>query len=212
MMRTLWTWPLVLLVAIVWVGTARPADPQKGSSKGLVAGEEIIEILLLRQKSVQKDLQLSEDEAKTVREFTDKQHQAALEAHNLPDKERHAMHDHLARANERFLALHLTPAQRMRLEQISMQLNGLMWVARPAIARELGLTDDQKKKAEEYQKELHDKVKAAGQADSKEAIKEKLTALHKESKEKFATLLTNEQKAKWQHLTGKPFEGTIVHE
>ena len=212
-MRTFWKWALVLAVPVACAATARPADePQKHQGARMVAEEEAMELMLLRQKSVREDLKLPHEETEKIFEFTAKQYDEAQKAHELPEDQRQSKFDHLARENEEFLARHLTPDQRKRLEQISMHLAGLMWVTRPAIAQALNLTDEQKQKAREYQKEARENVMEVIHAENKEGRKEKLAELHKDSHDKLHSLLTDEQKAKWKELAGAPFKGEIVFE
>jgi hypothetical protein len=212
-MRTFWKWALVLAVPAVWAVPARPADePQRRPGSRMVAEEEAVELILLRQKSVRQDLKLPHEETEKIFEFTAKQYDEAQKIQELPEDQRKAKFDSLWRQDEEFLARHLTPEQRKRLEQISMQLTGLMWVTRPAIALELKLTDEQKQKAREYQKEAGEKVREVIHAENKEGRKEKLAELHKANHDKLLSLLTDQQKAKWKELAGEPFKGEIVFE
>jgi hypothetical protein len=212
-MRTFWKWALVLAVPVVWAAPARPADePQRRPGSRMVAEEEAIELILLRQKSVRQDLKLPHEETEKIFEFTAKQYDEAQKIQELPEDQRKAKFDSLVREDEEFLARHLTPEQRKRLEQISMQLAGLMWVTRPAIVRELNLTDEQKQKAREYQKEAGEKVREVIHAENKEGRKEKLAELHRANHDKLTSLLTDQQKAKWKELAGEPFKGEIIFE
>jgi hypothetical protein len=204
---------LVLAVPVAWVATARPADqPQRQRGKRMIAEEEVIELLLLRQKSVREELKIGREETAKIFDFTAKQHEKAEKIHEMPEAERKAQFDRLMRDDEAFLAAHLTPDQRKRLNQISMQLAGLMWVTRPAIARELKLTDEQKAKAHEYQKEAREKVMEAIHTDNRDTRKQKLSELHKDNHDKLLSLLTAEQKEKWKELAGAPFRGSIIFE
>ena len=212
-MRTFWKWALVLAVPLVWVTTARPADePPKHQGLRMVAEEEAMELVLLRQKSVREDLKIPHEETEKIFDFTAKQYDAAQKAQDMPEDQRKAAFDRLAREDETFLAAHLTPDQRKRLEQISMHLTGLMWVTRPAIALELKLTDDQKQKAHEYQKEAREKLMEVLKSENKEERKEKLAELHKTNHDRLHNLLTEEQRSKWHELAGPPFKGEIVFE
>ena len=212
-MRTFWKWALVLTVPVVWATTARPADePPKQRGLRMVAEEEAMELVLLRQKSVREDLKLPHEETEKIFEFTAKQYDAAEKARELPEDQRQAAFDRLVREDEAFLAAHLTPDQRKRLEQISMHLTGLMWVTRPAIVEALKLTDDQKQKAREYQKEAREKIMEVLKSENKEERKEKIAELHKANHDRLHSLFTDEQRTKWHELAGPPFKGEIVFE
>ena len=88
-MRTFWTWALALAVPAVCVTEARPGEP-------IVPEGTAAKLILLRQKSVQKELKLSPEVTQKVRAFTKKQWEAAekaweelghgtFEAYELPD-------------------------------------------------------------------------------------------------------------------------------
>lgn len=212
-MSAFWKWALVLAVPAACVATARPADPPaQRPGHRMVAEEEVLELLLLRQKSVRDDLKMDQEEGKKVFEFTAKQHEAAEKVMALPEAEHKAKFDAMARENEHFLATHLTPEQRKRLEQISMHLAGLMWVTRPAIARDLNLTAEQKQKARQLQGEARAEVAAVIHAENRDTRRQKIEELHKANRERLMSLLTDEQKAKWKELAGPPFKGQVVFE
>ena len=59
----------------------------------------------------------------------------------------------MTKEDEKFLDEVLTPAQHKRLDQITLQVAGLLWIRRPDVAAKLKLTDEQKKKAALYQEE-----------------------------------------------------------
>jgi Spy/CpxP family protein refolding chaperone len=212
-MRTFGMWALALAVSVLCAAPARPADePQKNKGKTMIAEEEVVELLLLRQKAVQEDLKLSSSEADKIAEYTSKQHDEARKVLDLPEADRKAKFDRLAAQNEEFLTGHLTADQRKRLNQIAMHEAGLLWVTRSSVARELNLTDQQKQKARDYQKEARDKLLEVMSGATKESRREKLAALRKDNHDKLMSLLTDEQKAKWQKLAGEPLKGELRFE
>ncbi len=212
-MRTFWKWFLVLGIPAICLTTARPADqPARPRGERVVAMEEVLELLLLRQKSVREELKLDHDETAKIFDFTAKQQEQAEKVSELPEAERKEKYDRLAREDETFLATHLTPEQRKRLEQISMHLAGLMWVTRPAIAEKLKLTAEQKEKAHQYQDQARKDVAEAIRTEDREARRQKLAELHKANHDRLVELLTDEQKATWKELAGPRFNGEIVFE
>ncbi len=92
----------------------------------------------------------------------------------------------------------LMPHQFERLKQIEVQQQmargGTASVAQGQLAEQLGLTDQQKEemqqKAQEAQRDLQ----------------EKITQLRLEARESILSVLTSEQRAKFDQLVGKPFE------
>jgi hypothetical protein len=201
-MRKLVTWSLVLVIPALSVATAQ-------QTKRLIAKEEIIELILLRQKSVREELKLDSEATKQIYEFTYKQHESAQAIHKLPEAEQKAKWADLVKAHKQFLSTNLTPAQRKRLEQISMQVAGLLWVNRPSVAKQLKLTDDQKEKAEQLRKETHEAFVKVLKVENRKEQRTKLEQLNKADHERLMNLLTDDQKTTWKSLSGAPFKGNL---
>jgi hypothetical protein len=203
-MRTVMKCALALLVVAVSGTTARPADPD-------VPEGTVVKLLLLRQKSVQKELDLGADTVKKIADFTHAQSEAAHKAAELPDTARKEAYMKLARENDKFLADTLNAKQSKRLDQITMQFTALTQLTRPEIAKELKLTDDQVKKFQVMQTEARKAL--AELLRSKDADKsKKLAKLQEETRTKVLAVLTEDQKTKVREMVGPPFEGEIVIE
>src|SRR5262249_50066726 len=148
-------WLLVLAVSVACVSAAVLAD--QPAAKPVPEGTTV-QLLLLRQKSVQQELQLTPDVVKRITEFTEKQHDAFLNAMKSDKDARRQKIRELARENRQFLKDTLTPQQRERLDQVTLQMTGLHQLSRPDVAKVLNLTADQKKKLKALQKETHKKL------------------------------------------------------
>jgi hypothetical protein len=145
-MRTFIKWAVVLLVPAVWVATAWPADPEFPSGA-------TVKLLLLRQKSVQKELELSADVVQKIAAFTNAESEEAGKALKLGEAARKEEFEKLARKNEKFLTDNLTAKQAKRLDQIFMQFSALTQLTRPEVVKELKLSDEQVKKLKDMQTE-----------------------------------------------------------
>jgi len=99
----------------------------------------------------------------------------------------------------------LKPEQFTRLKQIARQQGGPSAYLSPDNAKDLGLTDDQKKKLKDITDELQKDTMALFQGGFSAETREKMQMLNKEATEKAAGVLTDEQKTKWKELTGEPF-------
>jgi hypothetical protein len=197
-------WVVALLVVAVCGATVRPAEPD-------VPEGTVVKLLLLRQKSVQKELDLGADVVKKIMDFTHAESEAARKAAGMPEAARKEAFEKLARANDKFLTDTLNAKQSKRLDQITMQFTALTQLTKPEIAKELKLTDDQVKKFKEMQTDARKAL--AELFESKEAGKsQKLAKLHQESRTKILAVLTDEQKTKVREMVGAPFEGEIVIE
>lgn len=204
-MRTLFT--LVLVLAL-------PAGFAAAQEKtGTIAPETTTaQLLLLRQKSVQKELMLSDDAVKKIMEFTNKESGEYAKNLKLDAKERERKFDELGKANKKFLEDNLSAGQRRRLEQITLQVTGLYQLGRPEVVKALNLTEEQQTKFEEMQKEARKALEVILASTERAGKTEKLTKLREETNKKILAALTDEQKAKVREIVGEPFRGDIVFE
>jgi Spy/CpxP family protein refolding chaperone len=207
-MRTFSQWALVLAVPAIWVGTSWAAEEEAQ----MVPEGTTIQLILLRQKSVRQDLGLTPDHTSKIFEFTAKQYDAAREAVKLGQDERRQKFEALKQENEQFLKENLTPEQRKRLDQITLQVVGLLWVAQPEIARELNLTDEQRQKAKELREQTRKEARDLFRSSDRQERREKYAKLRQETRRKLHELLTENQRAKWKELVGRPFQGPVEYE
>lgn len=195
-----------LALLVVCVAVARTAE----SDEQLIAREEAVEVMLLRQKSVQGDLKLSPDQCNKIHEFANGQWKKVQAMKNLGKDERDRRFQAMANENERYIKDNLNEQQRKRLHQIAMQLAGLLWVVRSDVARELSLTDAQKSKLRELhaeaRKEAMETLRSAGGSAIKD---EKFHELRTANRKRLMSVLTDEQKAKWKEMAGPPFRGEL---
>jgi hypothetical protein len=199
-------WTLALAALIAWCVPAQAADEKPKP----VPDEGAIEVVLLRHKAVRDDLKLTHREARKIHEFTEAQWKKALAIEELADeKEKDRKYEELTKEDEKFLDEVLTPAQHKRLDQITLQVAGLLWIKRPDVAAELKLTDEQKKKAAIYQEEARKEMEELLHTTTRRDRQAELRKLHENSKKRLLELLTDEQEAKFHELIGHPFRGEL---
>lgn len=204
-MRTIMKWAMVLVipVAVTLAARAQELTPPEGHT---------IKLLLLRQKSVQKELEITPEEAGKIRAFTHAQSEAARKARNLGPGERREAFAKLAKQNKEFLDKTLTEKQSKRLHQITMQFTALHHLTSPEAVKELNLSDEQVQKLKDLQKENRKEIVAILTSKEREGKKEKFAKHREETRRKVLALLTDEQKAKVRQIAGAPFDGEIIHE
>src|SRR5262249_42712343 len=205
-MRTFCKWALVLAVPAVWVAPAQPGEESP------VPNRTTVELLLLRQKSVQQELKLSPELTRRILEFTNKEYAEAQKALKLSKKAREKKFEELEQKNKKFLKDNLTAAQSKRLEQIRLQVTALHQLTRPEAAKALNLTEAQQNKFREMQKAARKKLIEILEAKDGEGRKERLAKLREEVYQKIGAVLTDEQKAKAKALDGEPFKGELLFE
>jgi hypothetical protein len=199
-----WTSTLVVLCAC-----GLPARAADDKSKP-VPEEGPLELVLLRHKAVRDDLKLTHREARRIHEFTEQQWKKAQRIEELPDeKERDRRYEELTREDNRFLDEILKPDQKKRLDQITLQVAGLVWITRPEVAAALVLTDEQKQKAAEYQKLARKEMEELLHSETRRDRQAELRKLHETCKKRVLDLLTDEQETKYQEMIGEPFRGEL---
>ena len=204
-MRTFMKWALVLIVPAVFGATARPAEP-------VVPTGTVVKLLLLRQKSVQKELDLGADMVKKITDFTNAQSEAARKAAGMPEAARKEAFVKLAQANDKFLTDTLNAKQSKRLDQITMQFTALTQLTKPEMIKELKLSDDQVKKFKDMQVEARKALADLIGSKDRTGKTEKFAKLREETREKILAQLNADQKAKVREVAGASFEGEIVIE
>jgi Spy/CpxP family protein refolding chaperone len=204
-MRTVVTWAFVLLVPAVFAAPEKEKEPTPPEGA-------TVKLLLLRQKSVQKELEITPELAKKINDFTHGQSEAAHKTLDLGKAERKAALEKLGKQNEKFLADNLTEKQSKRLDQITMQFTALTQLTKPEIARELNLTDEQVQKFKAMQTGARRALLELIQSTDRAGKNEKFAKLREETRTKILSMLTDEQKAKIREMTGAPFEGEIIFE
>jgi hypothetical protein len=201
-MRVSWKWTVVLAVPAL---CAADQPPERHAPSPTT-----INLMLLRQKSVQSDLKIDPELGRKIVEFTNKEYEAWKEAQNLSEAERETKVQELHRTNEKFLADNLSDAQRKRLNQIRWQVTGLQLLCTPEVAKLLSLTDEQQKKFKEMHAECRSQLEQIFDPKNRETRTEKLAKLRAEVDKQVEAVLTDEQKAKARELVGEPFNGEIT--
>jgi Spy/CpxP family protein refolding chaperone len=172
---------------------------------------------LVRNKSVQKELKLSDDQVKKIDEAVariDAKHTEEFKtAKNIEDKkERFEKFGEIQKTVSeevmKDLGDILSADQTKRLKEIEVQVRGPRVFQNAELQKDLNLTDDQKDKIktilEDTDKDLQD-VRQSNQGNFEEIAK-KTRAINKESLEKIVAVLTPDQKKAWKEKTGEPFE------
>ncbi len=174
-----------------------------------VPEEGALEVVLLRQQSVQKELKLTQDEIDKIHKHCAMQWEKAQKISKLAEPERDRQFDVLTQENDRFVAATLTKEQRKRLQEIMLQIAGLLCLSKPDVAQQLGLTPEQKQRLPQLQKTARAEMEEVIHDTKKEEKRAKLKELRETSRKRLLELLTDAQEAKWKQMTGTPFQGDL---
>jgi hypothetical protein len=196
------------LFVTTMAATAMLTGPTLAAGK-MVPEEGAVEVMLLLQPTVCKELNLSKEKHDEIYDFASAQWKKAETLGKVDEKERDKKFKEMTKENERFLEKTLTKDQKKRLDQILLQTAGLLWVTRSEIAKELNLSSEQKKRAADMQQLARDEMEELIHQTSDEQKDEKLRELRQTSRQRLMSLLTDQQQAKWKELAGEPFKGDL---
>jgi hypothetical protein len=204
-MRTFWKWTVALAVPVIWVASAWPQEPAfpEGTT---------VKLLLLRQKSVQKELDIPADAVKKILAFTEQQSDAAGNALGMAEAERKKAFAQLAEQNEKFLADTLNAKQSARLEQLYLQFTAPYQLTKAKTAKALNLTEDQQQKLKDLYKEYRTEMGEVLFGKDIEGRAEKWANVREKTRTKILAILTEKQQAQVREVVGAPFTGEIVFE
>jgi Spy/CpxP family protein refolding chaperone len=203
---------LALAVGVLAL-TATSAHAQGGGGGfGMFGGTR-----LLTNKSVQKELKVTDEQAQKLDAFAEEMGNKAREQgekiRELPEDERPAkFREWIATFTaevRKGAGEILKPEQTKRLDQIQVQQMGAnSFGMLPRVQEALKLTDEQKAKVKEITDELNQARRDAFQdfQSDREGTMKKVAELSKQATDKAVAVLTDDQKKSWKELTGEPFE------
>jgi Spy/CpxP family protein refolding chaperone len=209
MQRGLKSAGLALVAAMVLAGSAS-AQRGGGFGFGMRGGGSIN---MLRTPEVQAELKLTDEQKTKVIELADRlREERRGQGGNFQDlspEERQKRAEERRASEDKQLSAILNADQMKRYNQLRLQQQGMSALAEKAVAEELKLTSDQRTKIEgildAQRSEMRSAFQGGGGGGDREAMREKMMAMRKQTDEKIAALLTEEQKNKWKEMVGAPF-------
>lgn len=198
-------------IAMAMSAVAAMAAPVYSAQKMMIPQESTIEIMLLRQQSVRHELKISDAEAKKIHDYAAQQWKKAQQVSTLSQKEQDERFDAMQKENERFIEQTLTKEQQKRLNQITLQVAGLLYSTRPDIAAQLKLTEEQKQRMKKYQEQARHELEEALEAKEAKQRHARLSELHKTNRDRLYEVLTDHQEVTWKQMTGAPFNGELEY-
>jgi serine/threonine protein kinase len=207
-----------------WSDSAEQGDLEKSKNRvrnilnelATLQGAKLIG--LAKQSDVQKDMEVAEDQrerlAKLDARSADQRAKGFREDKFLdPEKRRQKFYD-LAKKQEADLGEILKPSQIERLKQIDLQLQGPRAFQESYASGALKLTTAQRQKIRKFNAEAMTALfSGPSKKDPHEMDKLEMDKLvenvQKAEVEKIMSILTLDQKTRWQELTGKSFNGRV---
>lgn len=190
---------LFTLTVLSALSVSAPSFAQEdGGGRRLGSGRVLSAVMLLRQEAVQAELDLSAEQKEKIAALGERLRNAGGNLREMSQEERQQwmaeMQERMAKADD-YVREFLSEDQVRRLQQIRVQALGLNAASDPAVAKELGITDEQREKMQNLVRELRE----GGAAGGREALREKM-------EQAVGGILTAEQKEKLEQLRGERFD------
>ncbi len=187
--------------------------PFRGAPMMFAGGGPMMMLGLLRNPQVQQELKLTEEQRTKLEQlgdqFREKFRGLFQELRGLTPEEREKRMAAVNEEVEKELAKVLKEEQLKRLRQIALQVEGLAALARPNIAKEVGITEEQQAKIREILREAAEKRRAIfqqGPGGDPQARFQEMQKIRQWVDEQIEKLLTERQKKRWRELIGEPFK------
>lgn len=197
-----------------WRGQGgQPPGPPAGAPMMFARGGPMMMVFLLNNRQVQQELKLTEEQRDKVsalsEQLREKFRGLGQELSGLSPEEREKRIKAVNEEIEKELAKVLKKEQLQRFRQIELQVEGLAALARPEIAKQVGLTEGQQQQIREILREANEKRRALfqqGPPADRQAMFKEMQKIRQWVDEQIGKLLTGQQRKKWQELIGEPFK------
>ena len=216
----------VLVGAITLTATSVPAQ-QPGKGKGFGGGMGGGALNLIRSKTVQEDVKITEDQGSKLKEWAKdyapkmqemmKSKMEGIDPSQFREK-MPAIQAAMAVETYKELGAVLKPEQIARLKQIEVQMAGTRAFAMPAVTEALKLKDEQKEKLKDVtdsaQKETMDLGQEYGSrfgqppmdAEKAKEFNKKMAAITDDTMKKVMGMMSDDQKKAWKEVAGAPID------
>ncbi len=197
-----------------------PAAPQLGVPEE--ARRQITETLgppfLVFRGRVREELKLSDEQKKKLEKRLQDTVQDAMQffqklGDKKPEEREKELHAYREKAQENltaFLKETLKEEQVKRLRQVMLQREGLFALGNAEIAKELGITDKQRRQFVKVVQELQQKteplLKEAQKGGKPEEIRPKVLQIRREHEGRIEAILSDAQQKQWKAMLGKPLD------
>lgn len=201
------------------------AQPPEGGRRpggfGGPGGGGAMDLMLLGNEKVQKELELVPDQVADLTKLREAQQGQFREMfsgfRDLNEEERRAKFEGMRekmeeqqKENRGKVKEILLPHQQDRLQEIALQLRGFGAIGESDVAEKLKLSEEQKEKISSLRTAQREKVGAmfreGGRDADRDAMREKFTKLREENEKELTAVLSSEQQTKFEKMKGEKFE------
>jgi Spy/CpxP family protein refolding chaperone len=212
-------------LAVFAMCSTASAQPRPGGGRGMGMGMgmmgggmrasvSMMYGILLNSATVQKDLDLLDEQKAKIKEITDNAQKAMRETFSkmgnpgdMTDEERAEMRKKMQAQGEKTtkdIEGVLLPDQLKRLKGIALQRMGVAALNDKGVQKELKLSDDQVAKLKTVGEDSMKKMRELfGSGEDRDAMRKKMQELGKDAEKKMMDVLSDEQKASLEKMKGK---------
>ncbi|MFO0898402.1 MAG: redoxin domain-containing protein [Pirellulales bacterium] len=166
-------------------------------------------VMLIRDPAVHAELGLSPEQIAQVEAAVQAVDRELWVLRDVPPAEGIPRQDKLVAQVSAALKTGLKTSQRQRFDQLLVQARGVDGLARPSVAKRLGLSSEQLAQMQTIQTDAAksaDQLKQQAGGNVSPALKEQLAKLQADRQRQLGEVLTVEQRQRLGQLTGEPFE------
>lgn len=190
-----------------------------GMMGGMMGGGDLMLLGLLRVKEVQEEIEMMPDQIEAVGKVGDKMREVARpdrpQGNSEADREEfmkkmQAFAEEQGKVVSESLEEILLPEQLERARQIALQQQGVQAFYDPSFVKKIELTEEQQAKLKEQQEGMREKMgeafRGAMQGGDRDAVRKKIEEVRASVFEEAKSVLTSEQKKKYEAMVGTPFK------
>jgi len=185
------------------------------------------ELALLRSAEVRQELEVMPDQAEALQKIEKRGEERprgpaeGFDFRNASEDERaemfkkmQTMREEVAKEQKELLKEVLFPEQIERLDQLMLQMRGIMALGEPDVQERLGMTTTQVDKLKQIRSDqetkMRDSMREIWQSGDREGIRDKMTEMRKDVESKVLEQLDPKQKEKFESMKGKPFDFSAI--
>jgi len=209
---------LMVMFAMLALVTTALAQPGPGGRRGMGPGMGMGFGMgggfgLLMMPEVQKEINLTEQQKQQLQQLMAEQREQMMplmqQMRDATPEQRQKLMEQVMQKWDQALGKVLQPEQKARLRELQLQAEGASALARPDVAKELNLNDEQKRKISDILAQYRQKQRQLwqqGPGADREAMFQQMQQLRQQMDKELLAVLTEQQQQQWKKMQGKPFQ------
>jgi len=170
---------------------------------------------LLTIPEVQREINLTQQQWQQLQQVMAEQREQMMplmqQMRDATPEQRRKLMEQMMQQWDQALGKVLQPNQKARLRELQLQAEGPSALARPDVAKELNLNEEQKRTVSEIlgqyrQKQMQLWQQAGSPGTNRQAMMQQMQQLRQQMDKELLAVLTDQQQEQWKKMQGKPFQ------